>query len=128
MPLNEPQSSEALNVCCNHIIENMSLDQIVELKLNSFLQKVSHDSDVGIFQLLTSTVEKCIIENILRKTNGTQTKTSQILGINRNTLRKKILELNVDIAKIKIPRRTAKRHQSQYTYMEDQESWPPTLL
>ncbi|MEH6756636.1 MAG: nitrogen regulation protein NR(I) [Parasphingorhabdus sp.] len=40
--------------------------------------------------------EKPMLEEILRKANGNQIKAAQILGINRNTLRKKLTEYEID--------------------------------
>ena len=47
------------------------------------------------------TVEKPLIENILDYTRGNQIKASSILGLNRNTLRKKISELGVTVRKVR---------------------------
>ena len=40
--------------------------------------------------LLMGKVEQCILRQVLRRTGGNQVQTAKILGINRNTLRKKI--------------------------------------
>ena len=44
---------------------------------------------------------KPLIENILNYTRGNQIKASSILGLNRNTLRKKISELGVTVRKVR---------------------------
>ena len=44
---------------------------------------------------------KPLIENILSYTRGNQIKASSILGLNRNTLRKKISELGVTVRKVR---------------------------
>ena len=43
--------------------------------------------------------EKIIIEEILNLYNFNQLKVSKLLGINRNTLRKKVNEYKIDIKK-----------------------------
>ena len=40
-------------------------------------------------------IEKPLVEIVLAETNGNQTKAANILGINRNTLRKKIAEYKI---------------------------------
>jgi len=40
-------------------------------------------------------VEKPLITHVLRKTEGNQVRAASLLGINRNTLRKKIKELGI---------------------------------
>jgi two-component system nitrogen regulation response regulator GlnG len=42
-------------------------------------------------------VERPLIRFVLEKTKGNQVRAADILGINRNTLRKKIHELGIDL-------------------------------
>jgi two-component system, NtrC family, nitrogen regulation response regulator GlnG len=49
----------------------------------------------GLYDRLLAQVEKPLIERTLSATRGNQIKAAAILGINRNTLRKKILSLGV---------------------------------
>jgi two-component system nitrogen regulation response regulator GlnG len=44
-------------------------------------------------------VERPLIRFVLEKTRGNQVRAADILGINRNTLRKKIQELGIDVKK-----------------------------
>jgi len=41
-------------------------------------------------------VEKPLLRAVLRETSGNQVRAAQILGINRNTLRKKLTEHGID--------------------------------
>ncbi len=49
----------------------------------------------GLFDRMLAQVERPLIEKTLKATRGNQIKAAAILGINRNTLRKKILSLGV---------------------------------
>ncbi|MFT7433542.1 MAG: DNA-binding protein Fis [Alphaproteobacteria bacterium] len=50
-----------------------------------------------LYDKIMSQVEKPLLENVLRYVRGNQVRAATILGINRNTLRKKISVLNVDM-------------------------------
>ena len=59
----------------------------------------SHDDKLpasGVYDRLLPLVEKPLIEVTLKATEGNQLKAAEVLGINRNTLRKKIVELGID--------------------------------
>ena len=51
----------------------------------------------GLYDRVLKVVEKPLIERTLIATKGNQIKAAKVLGINRNTLRKKIRELDIRI-------------------------------
>lgn len=51
----------------------------------------------GLYQRILPEVEKPLIELTLKATDGNQVQAARVLGINRNTLRKKIRELEICI-------------------------------
>ncbi|HYD19554.1 MAG TPA: nitrogen regulation protein NR(I) [Patescibacteria group bacterium] len=51
----------------------------------------------GLYEPLLREWEKPLIERVLAMTNGNQIKAAELLGLNRNTLRKKIRDLGVEI-------------------------------
>lgn len=51
----------------------------------------------NLYQRIITEVERPLIELVLRHARGNQLRAADILGLNRNTLRKKIRELNIDI-------------------------------
>ena len=48
-----------------------------------------------LYDLILSGVEKPQVEVVLKETDGNQTQAANVLGISRNTLRKKIKEYNL---------------------------------
>jgi two-component system, NtrC family, nitrogen regulation response regulator GlnG len=53
----------------------------------------------GLYDRVLREVEKPLILLTLGATRGNQLKAAQLLGLNRNTLRKKIRELDIDVAR-----------------------------
>ena len=53
----------------------------------------------GLYDRVLREVEKPLIEKTLGLTDGNQIRAAAVLGINRNTLRKKIRELNIGVGK-----------------------------
>lgn len=51
----------------------------------------------GLYHCLVKEIEKPLIEVTLRRLKGNQVQAAKILGINRNTLRRKIQELNISL-------------------------------
>ncbi|MEQ1705566.1 MAG: helix-turn-helix domain-containing protein [Rickettsiales bacterium] len=51
----------------------------------------------GLYHRILPLIEKPLIETTLQATEGNQLKAAYVLGINRNTLRKKIAELGIMI-------------------------------
>ncbi|HEU4430067.1 MAG TPA: sigma-54 dependent transcriptional regulator [Myxococcota bacterium] len=72
----------------------MTLEGIVRAETEAAL-----DSGVpgDVHAALLTRVEKPLIETALARTGGNQLRAAELLGINRNTLRKRILELGIDV-------------------------------
>lgn len=77
------------------------LDEILEQKLVEVLNKidpyVETKTKMGIFDDIIRVVEKILIKSALKRVNHVQIAAAQLLGINRNTLRKKIKELKIKL-------------------------------
>ncbi len=79
--------------------EELSLEALVELKLRASLDNLEKMETGDLHGMVIAQVERPLIRFVLEKTRGNQVKAADILGINRNTLRKKIQELAIDIRK-----------------------------
>jgi len=74
-----------------------SLEALVARKLqNSLAQMDLQDLD-NLYEMVLHQVERPLINIILQHTRGNQVRTAEILGINRNTLRKKIKTLDISV-------------------------------
>ena len=70
--------------------KNNSLSEHVTETLETYFSMLGDEVPSDVFQMVTSQVEKPMIQFVLEQTDYNQTRTADILGINRNTLRKKI--------------------------------------
>ncbi|NRA88170.1 MAG: nitrogen regulation protein NR(I) [Rhizobiales bacterium] len=68
---------------------------------NCFDSQDIHDND-DLYKLFLSEVEPSLLRFVLEQTAGNQIKAAKILGLNRNTLRKKLKEYDIEIIKISI--------------------------
>lgn len=69
-----------------------SLDSLIKNEVNILLDEASTDK---VYEMIIKKVEKPLIELVLEITNGNKKKAASILGINRNTLSKKMEELEL---------------------------------
>lgn len=84
-----------LNSSDNLFVANLqavSLERLVKSKLEVLFdqQKEAQVELNGLYNIVLEQVEKPLLELSLKAFNGNQVKTAQMLGINRNTLKKKM--------------------------------------
>ena len=81
----------------NSSLKHQSLSKSIELHLDEFFQAIDPSSeDLELYKHLLAEFERPLITRSLDFCNGNQFKAAKILGINRNTLRKKMKVLNID--------------------------------
>jgi len=73
-----------------------SLEDIIERKLLECVRGLREHASANLYDLMIGLVEKPLLRAVLRETRGNQLRAAQILGINRNTLRKKLTEHGID--------------------------------
>lgn len=82
-------------------LQSVSLEKLVKSKLEVLFQQ-QKDAQVdlnGLYTIVLEQVEKPLFELALRAYNGNQVRTAQMLGINRNTLKKKIDNYKIRVKK-----------------------------
>ena len=79
--------------------EEISLEGLVDVKLRSCFTNMDKMESGDVYSMVLGQVERPLIRFVLEKTRGNQVRAADILGINRNTLRKKIQELGIELRK-----------------------------
>ena len=74
--------------------DSAGLPELVESRVEASL---SSGEDGQLYRDVIESVERPLIQAVLRRTDGNQIRAAALLGINRNTLRKKIVELDIPI-------------------------------
>jgi two-component system nitrogen regulation response regulator GlnG len=73
-----------------------SLEEIIEKKMHECVRGLRGHTSANLHGLMVGLVEKPLLRAVMRETKGNQVRAAQLLGINRNTLRKKLKEHGID--------------------------------
>lgn len=73
-----------------------SLSDLVEQRLSSFLARQPSDArPTRLYEEVLETVERPLLQAVLSAAQGNQSQAAEMLGINRNTLRRKVQDLGL---------------------------------
>jgi two-component system, NtrC family, nitrogen regulation response regulator GlnG len=70
--------------------DERSLEELVRAKLDEFLRRVEGYALTGVHEDVMTQVERPLIALVLERAGGNQVRAAEILGLSRNTLRKKL--------------------------------------
>ena len=68
------------------------IEETVRSSLESYFRDLRGIDPDGIYDMLVKVVEKPMLEVVMAKADQNQSRAAEWLGLNRNTLRKKLLE------------------------------------
>ena len=71
------------------------LGKWLDKSIKQYVGAMDEKNNGHLHELIIGGIEKPLVEIVLKETNGNQTQAANILGINRNTLRKKISEYEI---------------------------------
>ena len=71
------------------------LEKWLDKSIKQYVGAMDQKNNGHLHELIMGGIEKPLVEIVLKETNGNQTQAANILGINRNTLRKKIVEYEI---------------------------------
>ncbi|MEE4659869.1 MAG: DNA-binding transcriptional regulator Fis [Halieaceae bacterium] len=67
-----------------------SLKQHVRQCVRRYLEELDGEDGTDVYQMVLAEMEAPLLEEVMRHTRNNQTRASQMLGLNRGTLRKKL--------------------------------------
>lgn len=76
---------------------DLSLEDFLDQKMGDFVKGMHSGAAKNLHPMLISAVERPLISSALRETQGNQIQAAELLGLNRNTLRKKITNLHIPL-------------------------------
>lgn len=74
------------------MIEENEIAACMRRSLNRYFKDLDGEMPSEVYDMVLSAVEKPLLTYILDRAEGNQTRAADMLGINRNTLRKKMRE------------------------------------
>ena len=98
--MNEDLAEEILNLqkLDQQMLDNDNqFSKILENYLSRNINKINKEYQGDVYNYFVTELEKVLLLEVLKNKNGNQLKAAELLGLNRNTLRKKITELNISI-------------------------------
>ncbi|MHB8484061.1 MAG: helix-turn-helix domain-containing protein, partial [Nitrospiria bacterium] len=81
--------------------KELYMEDFLESKLKAFIKKSYSAKKSHLYDTLLQEFERPLITLALKETNGNQIQAAEILGLNRNTLRKKIQDLKIPVKNLK---------------------------
>ena len=68
------------------------IEECVRTSLEGYFKDLRGTEPDGLYDMLVRAVERPLLEVVMAQADNNQSKAAQWLGLNRNTLRKKLLE------------------------------------
>jgi len=87
---NSTMNEQTDNNLSNTQEHSFTLRESVELSMKNYFAQLDNEQPSNIYDLVLAEVEAPLMEAVMNYTQGNQTKASQVLGLNRGTLRKKL--------------------------------------
>ncbi len=76
-------------------LEDMPFEDMVRVKIAAFLRRVEGYPVEGMYEDVIGRVERPLLSLVMEHTGGNQLKAAEILGVNRNTLRRKLEQYGI---------------------------------
>ncbi len=64
----------------------------VDKSLDEYFRRLDGETPTGVYDMVIGHVERALLASIMERAQGNQTQASDMLGLNRNTLRTKLVK------------------------------------
>lgn len=68
------------------------IDRCIRASLETYFEDMGATEPGGLYTMVLRAVEKPLLDVVMQRTDGNQSRAAEWLGLNRTTLRKKLLE------------------------------------
>lgn len=75
---------------------NEPLSSAVQLSIKNYFEELNGEEVTGIYDMVLKETERPLLEVTMAQAGGNQTRAAKMLGINRNTLKKKLTQYGLD--------------------------------
>ena len=75
---------------------NSPLSEAVKYSVAHYFDQLNGEEVTGIYEMVIKETERPLLEITMEQARGNQTRAAKILGINRNTLKKKLASYGLD--------------------------------
>ena len=72
-----------------------SIEESVRESLHGYFRDLGGETPDGMYDMVVRLVERPLLEVVMSQADNNQSRAAEWLGLNRNTLRKKLLEHNL---------------------------------
>ena len=69
-----------------------NIEECVRLSLEGYFKDLHGTEPAGLYDMMVHALEKPMLEVVMQQADHNQSRAAQWLGLNRNTLRKKLLD------------------------------------
>ena len=81
MSARKPRTHGAIEIC-----------RSVDRSLDAYFERLDGETPTGVYDMVIGHVERALLVSIMNRTDGNQTQAADMLGMNRTTLRAKLVK------------------------------------
>lgn len=77
------------------MMKESEVSTCIRKSLDGYFKDLDGEAPQGVYDMVLHCVEKPLLESVMSFAKGNQSKAAEFLGLNRNTLRKKLQQHNI---------------------------------